>query len=823
MLKHVTYASGHGIANMMVKPIELCKNNVELCKRETYWIAELNTVYPYGLNLDASFGNIKNAYLHVSQNRSNKTIYSLFNKVRSGRGHSGGKRKNGGNSSSEDDELCNSETFDCKFWLSRILRNTEHDVDIIHNIRTALFKLELVNLKAVFLYITGLINVGNYPKQQQHLYTVHVIRDMVLYKLQKLYNDKKQKPFLILNHVNKLVEKVNINAILNNDNTKVLFPINSQYYSVPRLSFRYSKSIRSKIVNYHDVITDPNHDNIVCKCDNYDENYKDDFHGHIVTGDMGIIKNNNLRDLLNKGLGYHDQKPPDKVRAKAAFVSGLDSYIYKTSIDTSIPAGCFKAWKSKILENLDINLSKCKEYEYYSVLGDADVKNELSQLHKDFVFTPVDKASNNVAIVCKRYYLDVMSSEIENSPTFEFVSDDTEACLDEVRTNLNLDINLKIPYLYATVKMHKFPKKFRHITAACDSLMSNPSIATSKCLKLLLKFARTSYKYKIKYLDNNIFIVDNRDKVVRFLDDSNQMKTPNKSVTTWDFATLYTKIPHEKLKEKIGLFVRTIMGYVNTNRGAQYICYSKKSGNTYFSKSESNCNVSYSADSLVEIINKVIDNAFVLYHDKIYRQKIGIPMGTNVAPYLANIFLHVYEHEYLSKLVENNQVNVAIKLANVFRYQDDCISLDDNGEFAKQCNNIYPTEMILECTNISKAVVTFLDLRISIFREMFRYRSYDKRGDFKFKICSYPHLKGNIPTSPSYGVYMSQLVRFCDINQKHTSFISDIKTMTSKFVIQGFHMPLLKGVYLKFCYKFMFKWSKYGVDLSTFVGKIFSP
>ena len=418
-----------------------------------------------------------------------------------------------------------------------------------------------------------------------------------------------------------------------------------------------------------------------------------------------------------------------------------------------------------------------------------------------------------------------MSSEIENSPTFEFVSDDSEIFLDDIHSNLNrnLDINLKIPYLYATVKMHKVPKGFRYITAACDTLMAKASIATSKCLKLLLKFANTSYKYKIKYLDNNIFIVDNRDKVVKFLDKSNLMKTTNKSVTTWDFATLYTKIPHQKLKDKIGLFVRTIMDYVKSDRGAQYISYSKKSGNTYFSKTISNCNVSYSADDLVGIINTVIDNAFIMYHDNIYRQKIGIPMGTNVAPYLANIFLHVYEHQYISKLVENNQLNVARKLASVYRYQDDCISLNDNGEFAKHFNNIYPTEMILECTNISTSVVTFLDLRISIFRGRFTYRSYDKRDDFNFKICSYPNLKGNIPTSPSYGVYMSQLVRFCDINQKHFSFISDIKTMTSKFVSQGFHMSLLKGVYLKFCYKFMFKWSKYGVDLSTFVGKIFSP
>ena len=54
-----------------------------------------------------------------------------------------------------------------------------------------------------------------------------------------------------------------------------------------------------------------------------------------------------------------------------------------------------------------------------------------------------------------------------------------------------------------------------------------------------------------------------------------------------------------------------------------------------------------------------------------------------------------------------------------FKYQDDCIALNDNGIFAQHFHLIYPPEMILKClcTDISKAVCTFLDLRISVFVE----------------------------------------------------------------------------------------------------------
>ena len=61
-------------------------------------------------------------------------------------------------------------------------------------------------------------------------------------------------------------------------------------------------------------------------------------------------------------------------------------------------------------------------------------------------------------------------------------------------------------------------------------------------------------------------------------------------------------------------------------------------------------------------------------------------MGTNCAPYLANIFLHMYEYDYLKMLVDKGEIVTAKKLANTFRYQDDCIVLDDDGEFV----NIFP-------------------------------------------------------------------------------------------------------------------------------------
>ena len=61
-------------------------------------------------------------------------------------------------------------------------------------------------------------------------------------------------------------------------------------------------------------------------------------------------------------------------------------------------------------------------------------------------------------------------------------------------------------------------------------------------------------------------------------------------------------------------------------------------------------------------IEYIIDNAMVEYLGDLYGQIIGIPMGTSCALYLDNVFLHVYEYDYLEHLVDTGQLELARKL-----------------------------------------------------------------------------------------------------------------------------------------------------------------
>ena len=99
----------------------------------------------------------------------------------------------------------------------------------------------------------------------------------------------------------------------------------------------------------------------------------------------------------------------------------------------------------------------------------------------------------------------------------------------------------------------------------------------------------------------------------------------------------------------------------------------------------------------------------------------------------------------------------------------------------------------------------------------FLYKSYDKRKDFNFEVVKFPHLHGKIPRKPSYGVFTSQLLRFCEVNGTVKNFCNDVQDTIKIFVKQGFDKLKLMGHYKSFCEKYYYKWSKYGCDIVNLI------
>ena len=130
-------------------------------------------------------------------------------------------------------------------------------------------------------------------------------------------------------------------------------------------------------------------------------------------------------------------------------------------------------------------------------------------------------------------------------------------------------------------------------------------------------------------------------------------------------------------------------------------------------------------------------------------------------------------------------------------------------------NRIYPSELQLNKANVSDAEASFLDLHLSISDGFVKTKIYDKRVDFD--IVNFPFLDSDVPRSASYGVYISQLIRFARVSSHVDDFNIRNKVLTAELLRQGYRYHKLRKAFSKFYPRHfdIHVVSKYHVGLKT--------
>ena len=178
----------------------------------------------------------------------------------------------------------------------------------------------------------------------------------------------------------------------------------------------------------------------------------------------------------------------------------------------------------------------------------------------------------------------------------------------------------------------------------------------------------------------------------------------------------------------------------------------------------------------------LVDNIFVFFAGKVFQQIVGIPMGTNCAPLLADIFLYSYKAEFIQSLLPTERTKLAYRFNFTYRYIDDVLSIN-NPEFENYLGKIYPVELEIKDTAENNTSASYLDLLLSIVKGGQLLTSIcDKRDDFNFNITNFPFPSSNIPTSPSYGVFISQLIRYARVCASYGCFILRATRLSNKLL-----------------------------------------
>jgi hypothetical protein len=91
----------------------------------------------------------------------------------------------------------------------------------------------------------------------------------------------------------------------------------------------------------------------------------------------------------------------------------------------------------------------------------------------------------------------------------------------------------------------------------------------------------------------------------------------------------------------------------------------------------------FSDTDFINMLEFLIDNKFVIFGGRVFQQTVDIPMGTNCAPLLADLFLYSHEADFIQELLRKNEKKLVRSFNFTFRYIDDVLSLNNSrfGDF----------------------------------------------------------------------------------------------------------------------------------------------
>ena len=228
--------------------------------------------------------------------------------------------------------------------------------------------------------------------------------------------------------------------------------------------------------------------------------------------------------------------------------------------------------------------------------------------------------------------------------------------------------------------MHKNPTKERFIAASKVCMTKKLSKVLAQCFKKIQSTLK--WKDKAFFRKNKIkrfWIVENSIEIVNLVERTNAGTGIGRKVTnlgSFDFSNLYTTIDHESLKEELGEVIDEAFKHNKKN----YLWATEKSASFQDKICDKEGTHNVSPEKLKLMLKVLLDNIYVMYGNVVYKQEIGVPMGTDCAPFLANLYLYARESKWIDSLIEGKKLEMAKKVSLNSRYIDDLLAINCSNE-----------------------------------------------------------------------------------------------------------------------------------------------
>ena len=284
----------------------------------------------------------------------------------------------------------------------------------------------------------------------------------------------------------------------------------------PLICYQYKSPIRNIIFNYNQVTSDPDVlSSIQPSWSCADSPFLYPPAGHVVTGDLTCIPDKGLRSLFKKGPKYRLPSRVDFTKCRDIVEDALQTYCKRWPKKEGVGVHALNDWKNEFLRIIDIRIDNFTKHPHLfkqpSSRSVKSLKKKMEKLHRKYVFAPADKAANNVIIIWKRHYVEVLKGELNSTSTYapgQLTKD--QLLVHHINSLTKIDIKMdkcELPTFYWLPKLHKRPYKSRFI--------SNSSHCSTTILSKHITSALTAVKdHIIKYSETafsnsnvNLFLV----------------------------------------------------------------------------------------------------------------------------------------------------------------------------------------------------------------------------------------------------------------------------------------------------------------------------
>ena len=783
-------SNGHCTTDITVQIIEkLETSNTEketkanLESRELFWIKALNTAYPFGLNdRIKGYGDISSG-LDPTSYRAHPYFQIPVHSA----------RRRTARKAARTHHRQSTAIVPTVFYAL---------LDPICDARKVYKTLATLSLRNLALLNQEIIRDGGLLSPHIRLAALAVIASRV--SIRTSVADKSKQMFIPAAFVNQGMDFVKIHTIFKDATLFKTLEIDRKFVGKITVTYQHDKSNFLKYASHSKELRNLTTESLAkilsnkCECANSSLCYQPV--GHIVTGNLNVIEDVELRQTLLKGANHREVKKINWSEVEDSAMEALETLISKLSRQlkkNNREFQKFREYFSRILkQRIEYWKPKIRDLQTEGQITSAQLKKVTDK----YVLTVADKAANNFIVVCKKFYMLTLCrelgvnfneqgiTEVRGNGVYEKYSEHEHKIVkihkmiaQKYKCTVG-EADAVLPVIFATAKLHKVPIKFRFIAGARVCSMKQISVLLADILKHFRQHlasycktiaARTGIQ-TFWSVDGNVTVVNGIRKIKAI-----------QKATTADFSTLYTSLPHTEILSNMYFLVDLL--FRNSGKWLLAIGTKRQTRKCWFTDDRNAGCLTLTSVEVKELIRDVVDNSFVKFAGLIFKQVSGIPMGNNASPLIADLTLATMEFRFMTDK-KNDDVRYSIK--HMFRYMDDLLGINVN-DAMNIWSRIYPPQLPLSKTSVSDNKCSYLDIELVTENNETITRVYNKTDDFNFPVVRYTHCESNTSIAIGLNTFYSQLIRIGRISSDRNSFTIRVKELYKAFVEKRYNHRVL--------------------------------